>query len=43
MPTTDSTTTEDIGQAEQFAFSVVQSSSTQGRYSHNGECYRRRT
>jgi hypothetical protein len=43
MPTTDSTTTEDIGQAEQFAFSVVQSSLTQGRYSHNGECYRRRT
>ena len=43
MPTTDSTTTEDIGQAEQFAFSVVKSSPTQGRYSHNGECYRRRT
>ena len=38
MPTTDSTTTEDIGQAEQFAFSVVQGSPTQGRYSHNGEC-----
>jgi hypothetical protein len=43
MPTTDSTTTEDIGQAEQVAFSVVQSSPTQGRYSYNGECYRRRT
>ena len=43
MPTTHSTTTEDIGQAEQFAFSVVQSSPTQGRYSYSGECYRRRT
>ena len=32
MPTTGSTTTEDIGQVEQFAFSVVQSRPTQCRY-----------
>jgi hypothetical protein len=32
MPTTDSTTTEDIGQAEQFAFSVVQGRPTQCRH-----------
>jgi hypothetical protein len=30
MPTTGSTTTEDIGQAAQLAFSVVQRSPTQG-------------
>ena len=32
MPTTGSTTTEDIGQAEQFALSLVQSRPTQCRY-----------
>ena len=32
MPTTGSPTTEDIGQAEQFAFSVVQSRPTRCRY-----------
>ena len=32
MPTTGSTTTEDIGQAEQFALSVVQRRPTQCRH-----------
>ena len=32
MPTTDSTTTEDIGQAEQVALSVVQGRPTQCRH-----------
>jgi hypothetical protein len=34
MPTTGSPTTEDIGQAEQFAFSVVQGRRTQCRYAY---------